>query len=208
MARISCLLFFCLLAATAGAQKFVVTNPAQNILYEGIPNSLEVKVIGSPCQSISLSTSNGRIEGVPCHYTCVPTKAGIAKITVWQKSHGKKKKFGESSFRVRPIPDPNMSIGWCPGGAITKKYIIAQGGLIAYPDGESGIDANFSVDSFHVIILRSDSVVFNHQSRGHRYDTESLLAFKDLQAGDMLLFTHIICRGPEGGRRRPNSLEF
>ncbi len=176
MARISFLIFFCLLAAAAGAQKFVVTNSLQNILYVGVSNPLKAAIKGCTCQSISLSTSNGRIEGAPCSYTCVPTKAGIAKITVWQKSHGKKKKMGESIFRALSVSDPHTSIGWCPGGSITKKYILTQGGLLAYLDAEIGIEANFPVDSFHVIILRSDSVVFNHQSPGPRYDKESINA--------------------------------
>ncbi|HSC38252.1 MAG TPA: hypothetical protein VLD19_10285, partial [Chitinophagaceae bacterium] len=111
MARISFLFFFCILAVTAGAQKFAVSNPAQNFFYNELSNPLQVVVNGYPCQSVFLSADNGRIEGTPCHYTYLPARVGVAKITVWQWSNHKKKKIGETLFRVRPIPDPRPTIG-------------------------------------------------------------------------------------------------
>ena len=75
------------LSLNVRAQKCVISNPKENILYVGLSNVLEVAVSGYKCSDFLLVTNNGKIEPTDdiCSYYITPENTGIAVISVLLK---------------------------------------------------------------------------------------------------------------------------
>ncbi|MCC6287342.1 MAG: hypothetical protein IT249_05605 [Chitinophagaceae bacterium] len=103
------LIFFILTTLQLSAQRFLVSNENENILYARIQNPVSVVVDGVSCKQLVVKTDNRTISGeaankYSCKYIALPETPGIAKITVYKKHQRKLKKVGEMLFRVKWLP--------------------------------------------------------------------------------------------------------
>ncbi len=190
------------------AQRIVIANNRQNIVYAGIENPLSFLVEGYPCGSIYLSTDNGQIERYDsCYCSYRPTNTGISKIIVSGRINDKKVNIGEYFFRVMSPPLPIARIAGKNGGSIKKEVLKVQGGVIARVEGFD-IMAHILVKSYTVIILRNNEQIFFHSNKGNRYNQEVIDAFSALQPSDDVFIIKITVETPDGKQHSIQGLEF
>lgn len=180
------------------AQRFLVSNEAQNILYGGVPNPIAVVVDGVDCKQLIVRTDNGTIstEGSnshSCKYIVLPEAPGTAKITVYKKYQARLKKIGEMLFRVKWLPTPEPMVGNIDKDTINRQTLIIMGGLRA-TQVNSNICADFEVLSYKVTLLRNDTSIAVINNTGARYNPELLEYLRTLHDKDEIVFSEITIR--------------
>jgi GldM C-terminal domain len=202
--------FICFLIAQLNSlsQEIILSNQRSNRFYIGIDNPLSVMVEGYACRSIILTTDNGTIEKNSCYYSFRPAKTGLAKIQIKIKNGKTFKKIKEVNLSIDSFPSPVAFVGNLHGGTMRKGDLRAQEGVWASAEPSLAFDITYPVVSFTTIIIRNDSIVFSRKTNGNRFEKETTDAFRNLQKDDTVLFTKIVCIGPDGMRRSLRPLEF
>lgn len=182
------LLILLLSASQLHAQRFLVSNEKENILYVRVENPLSVVVDGVDCEQLIIKTDNGTIDisnanKSACKYVATPAAPGIAKITVYQKTKNKPRKIGEMFFRVKYLPAPEPMVGNIDKDTLNKKQLIAMGGVRAI-QVNSDICANFEVLSYRVKLIRNDIAYAQIMNSGARYTPELLTYLYTLKKDD------------------------
>jgi len=81
---ISFLLVLC--SFVANGQKVAISAHRMNVIYVGIPNYMTIVAEKYPCETISVSTDNGKIEKQDrCTYIYYPENIGNGTIEVYNK---------------------------------------------------------------------------------------------------------------------------
>jgi hypothetical protein len=198
MNKLLLLLVTLLSAGFVYAQKFAVAADGQNILYAGVDNPLTVSAANYPADAIYLTTNNGTISGYNGSFTSHIESPGAVKFTIFVKVKNKYKKIGEANFSVRKIPDPVVKVGPASGGEIQKRVLAAQDFVRADIDTFVGLCINYHLIGFRVIVLKSDSIVFNKFYEGNLLLQEIRDAIASLENGDMVIFKDASCTGGDG----------
>lgn len=187
------------------AQRFLVRNETQNILYKGIENPLSVIVDGINCKNVLLKTNNGVIaksndDVTPCKYVITPDSAGAATISIYKNSNTGFMKIGETNFRVRKFPECRVMLGTLnQEDLISKKLLIALGGLRAMTVNGS-ICADFSVEEYDATLIIGDSIITRIKNKGARYTSELVGYFDNLHNNDQVLFSKVAIRFADNSR--------
>jgi hypothetical protein len=200
-----CFLVFCL---NSLSQEIILTNPRHNKFYTGIDNPLYAMVEGYPCRSVILTTENGSIEKTSCYYSFHPAKFGVAKIQIKIKNGKTITKIKEETLHIDSFPLPIAYIGGLSGGHIKAGALEVQGGVGAGLEPSFGFELTYEVESFTTIIIRKDSVVFCRKNNRNGFEIETKGALKNLQKDDTVLFTRIVCKGPDNLSCSLKPLEF
>ncbi len=195
--------------AIANGQKCVISATKENILYIGIANPIDIGTSKYSCKEISLATNNGIVETTddPCSYLISPDKIGKAEISVVEKK-GNRKVIGRAIFRVKAIPGPDVMLaGRTSGGEIGKSELKVQIALAAVLNGFD-FDARFRIDSYTVIILRNEKVLFVRRCETPRFPSEVTQAFQTVQKNDKVVFAAVCCTAPDNKMRKLQPAEF
>lgn len=192
------LIFFILITLQLSAQRFLVSNENENILYLRVPNPVSAVVDGVDCNHLVLTTDNGSIttqsDSKPsCKYISIPTVPGTAKISIYKKTNGRLKKIGEMFFRVKMLPEPEPMVGNIDKETITKNTLLAMGGIRAI-QVNSNICANFEVLSYKVRLIRNDTTLIVINNTGARYNPEVLKYLNTINNNDQIIFSEITIR--------------
>lgn len=200
-------MLFSILPLCASSQKCVVANTKQNVIYLGVPNPIDVAVEGYKCKDLTVTTDNGKLEGTDdkCSYDHYPEKAGRANIIVTEKKSGNK--LGIVEFRVKYIPEPVAMVAGKQGGAISKNVLRAQVGITSVLLGFD-FDARFVVERFTISIIRKGKSFYVEECTNPKFTDSTKNAFDKLADGDKIIFTDIVCRGPDSRSRRLQPIEF
>ena len=193
------LMFFGMVASPAFCQVVAVQNNRGNVLYVGMENRLIIAVQNAPLHSIAVTTDNGKIVKVePGTYEITPDSLGYAKIEVYRKTWRGAVKIGRSGFQVKRLPDPIPYFTNKSGGTISGPLARAQIAPSAAIHGEFG-DGPAVIISCTIIVLRDGKTFFcktisNDHGVGFSDNEETQKMMANLQDGDKLLFTGIVCR--------------
>ena len=180
------------------AQRFLVSNENENLLYARVQNPVAVVVDGVDCKYLIVKTDNGTISAesankYSCKYIVLPEIPGTAKITVYKKYQGELKKVGEMFFRVRQLPAPEPMVGNIDKDTINKKMLIAMGGVRAL-QVNSSICADFEVLSYKVTLIRNDTTFAVINNTGARYNPALLGHLNKVKNNDQIIFSDITVR--------------
>ena len=187
-------LIFCSLKISA--QKFAISNDKENIFYLGVDNPISFAVEGYPQKSVYLKTDNGKIIKYAGYYYYRGDHIGIAKISVLVKTNGHLKKIGESAFRVKNIPDPVVYVGPQSGGNISK-VILGHQQFIRAELENFDIDIHIQIDSFKIIVIKENNLVFNKIYTGSQIVKEVQDAILSLDKDDTVIFNNVLARFPD-----------
>ena len=94
------------------------------------------------------------------------------------------------------IPDPIVKVGPCNGCYIDKKVLGNQQFIRAELD-YFGFDAYFSIESFKVLVFKSDSLVFNKTCNSNKLPQGFREAVVSLEKDDIVLFENVQAMGPD-----------
>lgn len=185
------LLFLFGLSPVLFSQSYTVANlrPGQ-VAYIGIDNPISCTVEGVKCKDIVLTTANGVIEKIACNiYSFRPAYQSDGSIVINKKVNNKLVKVGDFHLRVRNIPDPVAMVGVKAEGTIRAGELAAQGGIGAYSYPPLAIDINYTLKSFAVSIMRKEQHLFYACLQGNLFTDELKEKFKNLQRGDVVVFS-------------------
>jgi hypothetical protein len=113
------------------AQNIKVTLEFNGII-EGVDNHIKVFVdIVSP-ENVIVETDNGEISGEKGDFILRPQSLGVINLKVYKKDAGGKKTYIDTkTYKVKPIPEPIITIANRKGGSITKEELLAANGPVA-----------------------------------------------------------------------------
>ena len=187
--------------------RHAIAHLKQNVAYIGVANPLAAVVEGYMCDGIIVTTDNGKLEVGEngCSYVLYPHSPGIATITIVAK--GKPNKvLGSSKFRVKHIPAPDAIVGGLNGEKIKKNVLRAQIGIIAELIGFD-FDIRYMITEYTVTILSKESY-FTESCTDPRFPMEVKQAFDHVKTNDVVVFSNIKCKSPNGRIQDLRPIEF
>lgn len=179
-------------------QIFSISHDKSYILYAGIGNPITIAAENLSSKSVIVKTDNGSIEGSNGHYTFYSKLAGVTNIILYKKVNGKIKEIGRNTFKIKTIPYPTFKIG-SGKDRIPIPELQSQQFVRADMDGYFGYDVHYSIDSFTVCIISTDTCRYIElDNAGNKISDEMKAEFSLLKPNDILIFKNIICHGPDG----------
>ena len=178
-------------------QNFTVSADKMNELYIGVDNPISVTVENYSCESIFVTTNNGKISGSNCKYMFSGGTVGPANIAVYKKVKGKMQIIGIWPFRVKRLPLPVFKI------ASNKRYMpkveIANQEYVRAELENFDIDIRYTIDSFKVCIISSDTCKFSVKTNyGNKISEEIRNDFRALKQNDAVVFKDIFIKQFDG----------
>lgn len=206
------------------ATEYTVTEPMatvaptmMNVLYAGINNPLSIAVPGVAAQNVVATMTNGTLSRQGNTWIARPGKVGTnAVISVSAKQpDGRTVKMGETSLRVRALPDPLPYIQYTDangvqrrfkGGRINKRDLLAAGGIKAAIDDDV-LDVSYQVIKFQLLFFDSVGGAIPEVSSGSSFSERQLAKIRNLSKGKRFFVSEVIARGPDGIERQIPAIE-
>ncbi len=181
-----------------------------NVLYIGVDNPVKIAAAGFESDELEVSIDNGTISGKDGEYLIRPSSPGRATLIV--RSNGEE--FQKTEFRVKEVPDPvaaieseNRKLSFS-GGSISKEELLAAGGLQVQLRNFD-YDLSFKVVSFVLSATVPNSLVVREEiSNSDRFSDTQVNLINSLIMNQKLMFEEIIAVGPDGTKRKLNSMVF
>lgn len=199
LASISLISIVLLLNASCASQltTHCYNESTKNILYRGVSNPL---IIDSNRKIKDIRVSHGVLEkGTKnYHYTFITEHGEHLDIEIYTKN--KVEKFG---FRVKDIPEPELNYG----RPIVNNE-IKQGDFITIKNirchiPEVPIDIPFRIDSFEIIRITKDNMVYSEYC-----ELKKSTLIPKAEIGDMYIFKDIIIQYGDSGKLSKKSEVF
>lgn len=170
------------------AQKTAVSNMSQNIMYLNKDNELHIIRESTPCQSLKVTTDNGKISYLgQCKYNYVPARPGLSQIVVRSKS-------GDYNYLVRVVEakfSAEIYVGNCYPGIIRKNDFVNQLGIIIKENGQ--IPHNpYTVLSFSCMIIRENKIIKNYAMKGPKFSNELKEELNKMMAHDHIIIYNVV----------------
>jgi hypothetical protein len=188
----------------AFGQQACVANMKQNILYTAIDNPLMVTVENIACDSILVSTSNGRITGSNCNYSIRVFPADTlnnrilpANIKVSGIVNGDTVSVGTFAFRVQDIPLPVAMVANRAGGEVSAAEMKVQTGVAATVENFD-LDYAPKVKSYSLLIHNSIRTTHFYNVEGPYFTQEIKDYFFYLRNGDKVFVFDVQVQLPNG----------
>jgi len=177
---------------------------AERELYAGIENKLAIVIPGVNQNSISATSSVGKIEKKGGAFIFYSENTGNAEITV--KAGGRI--IEKYKFNVLKIPLPRVVIGNNPeiwSGDGMSKYLLSNLHLSCYFD--NGEDFEFRVVSFRVF-ANQKGLCDGFWTEGNRFSPQQHGFIRSLKNGKRVSIYDIKAQGPDGKIVSLRSLSF
>ncbi len=189
---------------TGGA---TISADKMNMLYIGLDNPISAAAAGfTPAQTSVTTTGGGSFKPDPSqhaqgHYILKPD-GSAREITVnvsVKMADGTSKKMGSQTYRVRPVPHPEVLFGTKTGGAISRGEIATVSMINA------GLGAGFAFEGLKYIVNsytfaiapKSGPAHFLHVN-GSRITPECRNFLAQVHTGDLVIIADVNCQGPGG----------
>ena len=195
------------------ADKYTVLPPSatvaaekMNMFYAGIENPVSVNAPCAPDKINVTMTGGGTITktGPGTYNVTVPAALRGKTVTVNVSADlgGGPKQMGSTVFRVRTVPDPDVSIGGTiRGGKIPKSRISAGNGFVAAKMDESfAYDLKWAVNSFRVTFVTKGIEDAPIAVQGNKFTNNILDKIKKSPKGTAVYITDIKASSPAGQR--------
>ena len=203
-------LIFSCNAQTGQKQKIVaaVSPTKMNVLYYGVDNPMAIAVSGVSPEEISVEIDNGKIMGELGKYVVQPMKPGTARIKVYQVKKDKKVLLQESEFRVKTVPDPKAYVAGKKGGKITRDELLKANEVQAFMENFD-FDLQFRIVEFVLSTsFPGSSTIREEISKSNTFSKSQIDLIKSLVKNQKIYFENIIAVGPDGAKRKLNTVGF
>jgi len=179
-----------------------------NVLYIGISNPIKIAASAYEASELNVSINNGEISGSNGEYNVLVKQPGTAIVTI--SCNGKE--IQKKEFRVKRIPDPVAAIttssSFLTGGDISKKDLLAAGGIIIVMR-DFDFDIKFDIVSFE---LSTDDPnlkdVQTEISKSDKFSDKQIDLINSLEEDQKLFVENIKAIGPDGRKRYLGSIVF
>jgi gliding motility-associated GldM-like protein len=203
--KLSLLALMLLSGVTGFSQNCVVANRKSMPFYVGIDNSLIVSVDGYKMKDIEVVVDNGKVSRESNEFRYNTDSAGKATFTVYKLVKGKKIEVASFIYQVKKLFPPNviLSISGKNQGQINRSQLEMQEGVASYYEcDDCGIvcfeGIKPQLQSYRLIIMRNDTLVFSQESNSARFTEEAKTIFKTLVQGDKLYLVSVKIKVPSG----------
>jgi len=187
-----------------GEPSATISNEDLNVVYRGIDHKFSISVPGVAAENISVRVSGATIQKTTGgKYIIRPTQDGEINIAVYAKVEGKEILMGNSSYRVKYLPDPKAYLQYVDAGGITrliqdgnlnKRLLRGENVAIVASYGEDElIQAKFNIISFSML-----TVFGSVETSGSRLNNRQISDIDRLEGGDYITFKNIKAVGPDG----------
>ena len=194
-----------------------ISATMMNVLYAGINNPISIAVPGVPQGSISATMTNGTLTKSGDGWIAHPSKVGAeCVISVTAEMDGQRTNVGNTTFRVRKLPDPTPFITYKDangqpnrykgGKPFNKALLMAASGLDAAIDDEI-LNIDFKVVSFECVFVDAMGDYHPEVSNGSQFSDRQKERIKRLQHGKRFYIRGVKATGPDGITREISPIE-
>jgi gliding motility-associated protein GldM len=188
-----------------------VSADRMNLFYAGIDNPISFSAPGVTSENLRPSVSAGaqllRLDNGQWIVRVQPSTSQVKVGINAAMPDGTTKNMGESTFRVRLVPDPMAYIGDRNEGRVTKQQLVGAGAVSAeMKDFE--FDLNYRIKSFTMLTTRAGFIV-TYNATSNAFTNEMRQAINDATRDQRIFFTNIVTLpGPDGIERTLRDISF
>ena len=186
------------------AKRSVSISPTSMLVfYKGIPNPLKIVVPGG-ATDVQATISTGTVTKTDTNYI-VQVPASLtggprqAIVTVTAVYGGQKVTLGSESFRLKDIPEPEVSINGFLNPDVTKAQLL--GGIPKiFSNRPPGFDlkVTYEVLSFRFTTTSSSGRSFDFRATGKNLTDDMKTALQDARRNQQIMITDIKVKAPDG----------
>ena len=197
---------------------YTVTKPAaavaaekMNVFYAGIPNPVAIAAPVAPEQlRISWGGASAKTTGAGKYDVDVPASLVGKEITISvsaEMEKGKTQNMGNTVFRVKAVPEPNVFIGGnITGGKQAKDAIMAN----TFVSARMGVDFNYelkwTVLSYKVTFVKNGVEDAPITVNGAAFSDQVKSKIQSASSGTIVEFSEIRIQSIAGNRSIPRTL--
>lgn len=183
--------------------------PNNSLIYNHTETPLIVAAANYDCKSIVLKCPGAKIEMVqPCMFLFTAEKVGELTMDIFIAENNDTSLTTRQLIVVKERPIPEARVAGLKGGTIRKGNLKVQQGVGAHYYISGNHWENCTIESYHVVILRDNKIIFDQFNQGNIFNAEVKKSFETLTEGDKVYFLDISgCKDRENGGNL-KSLEF
>jgi gliding motility-associated protein GldM len=193
-----------------GKRSISISPTQMLVFYRGIPNPVKIAVPGG-ATDIQAVISFGTIARSDTSWTVsIPATGGPNRVTISVSAvyGGKRIPLGSEEFRLKTIPDPDVTIAGQPDGLIQKNLIINAPDLICAPPPGFDLKATYRVISYTFGTTSSTGDYTEVPGQGRTLSQEVLRSILNSKRKQKIWFDNIKVQGPDGTRKVQKSLSY
>ncbi len=195
------------------ARRAVSISPTQMLVfYKGVPNPLKIVIPGGgsdPKVTISYGTvtktDTTYIVNIPPMLTGGPSKA---VVTVSASYGGKVVTLGSETFRLKNIPDPDVSVANVSTLTVSKNVLSGNPNIYALRPAGFDLPATYSVQSYTFITTGSEGNPVMLNGQGRILTNEMVNYIKKARRDQVILITDIKVQAPDGVRKLQKPITY
>ena len=183
------------------AKQSVVVSPTKmNVFYilgDEMGNPVDISVPGVPKDKITAYCDNGKIIKKGNMWEVFPKKANQkANITVSAEIDGKRRNMGKLEFRVKKLPDPEITIRSLKNNQIRRTVLASPNTKLLAELKDFDFEAKFTVQSFQISFTKADGDPYQSLVKGNQLDKIARDNIQKLPPGSKVIFDNILSKGP------------
>ncbi|MDR0582646.1 MAG: gliding motility protein GldM [Prevotellaceae bacterium] len=181
------------------AEPNVVVSPTKmNVVYRGIENPISISLSGVPPEKLIPTVTNGTITRGTNEFILTPGSGNLCKVSVAFDG----KDMGGMTFRVKNLPVPTPRLEGITTKTATKGDLMASQGIFAEMK-DFDFDLKYRVTSF-TVSATIQGYLEEKASNSQLFTEEQKQLFNRVRSGQLVAFTNIIARGPNGDVELPD----
>ncbi len=193
-----------------GKRSISISPTQMLVFYRGIPNPVKIAVPGG-ATDIQATISFGNIQRSDTNWMVnIPATGGPTRVTISVSAvyGGKRVPLGSEEFRLKTIPDPDVTIAGQPDGMIQKNLIISAPDLICAPPPGFDLKATYRVISYTFGTTSSTGDYTEVPGQGRTLSQEVVRTIQNAKRKQKIWFDNIKVQGPDGTRKVQKSLSY
>jgi len=193
-----------------GKRSISISPTQMLVFYRGIPNPVKIAVPGG-ATDVQATISFGSIVRSDTSWSVsIPATGGPTKVLVSVSAvYGEKRiPLGSEEFRLKTIPDPDVTIAGQPDGLIQKNLIISAPDLICAPPPGFDLKAVYRVISYTFGTTSSTGDYTEIPVQGRTLSPEVQRTILNSKRKQKIWFDNIKVQGPDGTRKVQKSLSY
>ncbi len=196
------------------AKRSVSISPTlMMVFYKGIPNPLKIVVPGG-ATDVQATISTGTVTKTDTNYI-VQVPASLtggprqAVVTVTAVYGGQKVTLGSETFRLKDIPEPEVSINGFLNSEVTKSQLLGGNPMI-YANRPPGFDlkVSYKVLSFRMLSTSSSNRAIDWKTTGKYLSDDMKTTLQDARRNQQIMITDIKIEAPDGVHTIQKSISY
>ena len=187
-----------------GMRSASVAADKMNVFYIGVDNPITISAAGVPSEQLQVRAEGATITGSGSQRKVRVNRQGLSKIIL----SGGGLPTSTFEFRVKRIPNPEVTLAGKMDGAVRKAEFRVQQGLIPKLK-DFAFDAKCDIQSYTLFYTPKGGDPIRVTGSGRRFAGQVANYVRKANAGDSYIFTEMKakCPGDRTGRR-VNGLAF